>query len=680
MIKKVCTFPATALAAVFAACTFAGASAAGDPEDVEWTLMKPTNTGIPGEAVEFATFAPDGNLWVAARWPFWGEGGIGIHDFASDTWETYADWDSPIPSEFVNDIEFISAREAWLGTDNGLVHFDDGAFTIFNPSNSPLTESTIEQVALDSQGVLWINSGIALWRFDGTSWEDFRVGEEIPWDLPWDELEGLAIDAQDRVWVGSWTYNGAMVYDGVSWTLHLENSTGQLRGLEFDREDNLWARAGINNASPYSWWKYDGETVTEYSPDNTPLPENTVADIAIDDNGDVYVASWSGHFIRTTNGGDTWSLVGQVNAGQAYSIALPPDSDDVWVTSPGWVHQFHSSGVLIEVFNTYTTGLPGLGVVDGFTRDGNGNFWVATTDSGFSRFDGQRWKNLGRFNPNEPWGPNTYGAEGLTTDSQGRLWVTTSGIGMLDPIDGESISGDDFTLWNTANSNLGAGPYEVITIGQDGVVFAADGFSGVDMLIDGTWNLHWFVDGSHTRNWIESLDTDTSGNVWAVSSLQLHMHDGETWTTFDALTNTLSQMDVNVVKAGPDGTIWIGTDAGLVSFDGVSLGTVYNASNSPLAASEIQSIAFRDDGLMAVSAHDFGPTTPFPNGVAVIDGEIDNPDHWTVFTYENSPMRHYQLGEVEFDGNGDLWISTLTQGVAIAHTGSTEIIFVNGFE
>jgi len=43
--------------------------------DVSWQIIKPSNTGIPGEEVRVVRFAPDGKLWVGARWPFWREGG-----------------------------------------------------------------------------------------------------------------------------------------------------------------------------------------------------------------------------------------------------------------------------------------------------------------------------------------------------------------------------------------------------------------------------------------------------------------------------------------------------------------------------------------------------------------------------------------------------------------------------
>jgi hypothetical protein len=34
-----------------------------------------------------------------------------------------------------------------------------------------------------------------------------------------------------------------------------------------------------------------------------------------------------------------------------------------------------------------------------------------------------------------------------------------------------------------------------------------------------------------------------------------------------------------------------------------------------------------------------------------------------VFSYGTHPLPHYQLGDVEFDADGDIWVSTISEGV-----------------
>lgn len=44
----------------------------------QFNIVKPSTTGVPGEEVRVMKFDPAGNLWIAGRFYFWGEAGLGI--------------------------------------------------------------------------------------------------------------------------------------------------------------------------------------------------------------------------------------------------------------------------------------------------------------------------------------------------------------------------------------------------------------------------------------------------------------------------------------------------------------------------------------------------------------------------------------------------------------------------
>ncbi|MCA9729313.1 MAG: hypothetical protein KC729_16615, partial [Candidatus Eisenbacteria bacterium] len=85
-------------------------------QEIEWELLRPTNSGIPGEIVENVVWAPDGKLWVAAEQPQWQEGGVGILDLQTEIWTGFSNWQSPLPSHFVGDIKFDAQGVAWIGS------------------------------------------------------------------------------------------------------------------------------------------------------------------------------------------------------------------------------------------------------------------------------------------------------------------------------------------------------------------------------------------------------------------------------------------------------------------------------------------------------------------------------------------------------------------------------------
>jgi hypothetical protein len=69
------------------------------------------------------------------------------------------------------------------------------------------------------------------------------------------------------------------------------------------------------------------------------------------------------------------------------------------------------------------------------------------------------------------------------------------------------------------------------------------------------------------------------------------------------------------------------------------------------------------DGLIAIASYQ-GGTFPYTGGVSIFDGAT-----WTHFTPENSPLTHWQVVAVEFDGNGNLWASAMSEGVVQIMTG-----------
>ncbi len=630
----------------------------------DWDVLKVTNTGIPGESVGFAKFAPDGKLWVTARWPFFQAGGFTIYDFQTQIWETYADWDSPLPSQFVNDIEFDSAGGAWMATSGGLVHFDGTNWVIFNSANSPLLHNNIGDIDLDADGHVWINNSggpsSAIFEYDGANWTSFAVGGALPWAPPWDVLSSVLVDNVGHVWVTNEVLNGVAEYDGIRWTLH-GAGVNRFRGLKQDAEGNIWMLAGIGGGNFF--YRFDGTSFATFSSANTPFVNTSITTIAVDDVASVYVGNWAGQVIKSTSSGASWSQV-TTTPFQVFSMAPAPNGD-LWITSPGAVRHHDSTGVWIEAFNTYNTGIPDYWIND-FSVGADGKIWLSGSEGGISSFDGQRWSNFGSHNPNEPWPALADGTDSVFVDNLGDAWFGTNGIGRWD--------GVSLQVWDWTNSNLGIDTTQDIVQDGTGTIWIGTDFSGVFWFDGADWVNHAFAPAGWTANEVESLSTDSQGRLWVATFVALHMFDGTNWNSFDALNNFLFSLGgPNAVEIGPDDTIWIGTDGGLVAFDGVNW-QVFNTANSPLPADQIQSIDFRSDGLMAVSAMEFGPITPFPNGVSLIDGDINNSANWTIHTFENSPIPHYQLGDVKFDSNGDLWISAISEGVAVALIGGSMVI------
>src|SRR6185436_16588250 len=83
-----------------------------------------------------------------------------ISQYAADHWRT-ADG---LPQASVGAVAQTSDGYIWLATEEGLVRFDGVRFTVFDTTNSTLTDNSISNVLAGRDGSLWIRTAEHLYR------------------------------------------------------------------------------------------------------------------------------------------------------------------------------------------------------------------------------------------------------------------------------------------------------------------------------------------------------------------------------------------------------------------------------------------------------------------------------------------------------------------------------------
>lgn len=107
--------------------------------------------------------------------------------------------------------------------------------------------------------------------------------------------------------------------------------------------------------------------------------------------------------------------------------------------------------------------------------------------------------------------------------------------------------------------------------------------------------------------------------------------------------NGLPQSSVLAILQTRDGYLWLGTQGGLVRFDGVKF-TLFNPSSHPgLTSSRIRTLYEDGDGVLWIGTED-GALVKFAQGVFT---SVDNPD---------DPLR--SVWQIAGDATGGLWLST----------------------
>ena len=304
---------------------------------------------------------------------------------------------------------------------------------VFDMATSGLPSNTITDLVQDHQGDIWAGTDWGLCRFDGTAWEVIQTSNS---GLPGDDVSCLSVDAQGRLWVGTvshgigiledgaWSYldntNSPIVTEGVKHILHdhrdwvwistelgLYCDTGEewrhydhtpesyagftffgpnVRAVDV-REDGLVAVATMNAGLTYLT---ESEFIY-YTAASSNFPDNSMNDVALDGNGDRWLACPAGGLIWHASSfmGGPWFQYTAANVGLPDNtlLCIIVDEDDRKIigSETGGVIIFEGPGTF-SVLDEANSGLP-----DDHVRclmmDDEGVLWAGTNIGGIARFD-----------------------------------------------------------------------------------------------------------------------------------------------------------------------------------------------------------------------------------------------------------------------------------------------------
>lgn len=642
-------------------------------------IVKPSSTGVPGEEVRVMTFDPAGNLWVAARWPFWGESGLAMLSadqldhtplpgggYDTGGWRVWSSIHHPIPSPYIHAMVFGSDGTGWVATDGGLVRFRPNAapaeqWLIYTPANSPLLRPEIRSIAIDGQGSVWITNASVLGGAQGLFKLNPTTGEWTHVN-PGLKAWSVAVGNNDHVFVSMTGTHGMMEFDGTKWSYYPHNYEFQeLSNMVQDAEGRVWALSSGGFLTRWDGvaWKtfgYVGETAT-------------MSGIGKDLSGAIYISNWYGGVYKMVNDTPVFFL----DAQDLPSPIVQRPNGDFWIKNYGangvlgTVRHYNSSGQLLRRMNTYNSGLPDYAITR-IKSDRGGNLWFASPEAGLSRMLGSdgasdaamHWRNWGNHNAESepyPW----RGSEPMVSlfeDDDGSFWMGGNGIGHWN-----STTGSFTGFWNWKNSDLG-GSTTTALVKRNGTMWAGSSGSGLFWFDGAKWqNVTLSPEGyRYSPNNVKAMAVDTAGNFWVGSEYGLRKFAPGENTNFTVYIDApLPGYYITDVEADPTGGIWVSTDRGLARFDGTNW-TSYTPDNSGLPGAFITDVARRSsDGLIAIAVQNgnLGSVSTF------------NGSSWTHYTTANSPLHHPQIQAVEFDRDGDLWASTYGEGVVEIKIGST---------
>jgi len=267
--------------------------------------------------------APNGDLWVRDGRNIWqfDKGDIDsvtvpddifstdsyILDFAiapnGTFWGTYEDWPNSVVdslngetwtqydfSERVKVIAIEPSGIVWLGTENGAMRLVDNSWQTFTQADGLITNN-VSAIAFSPEGGVWFEGSVETDDdyVDGLSYFD---GEKVTKVFGFAEfITAIAIDPDGVLWVG--TSQGLSRFDSDVWATYmieggfLGKHNKSVYDIAFGSDKTIWIEASN------FIYQFDGEKWRMLVRLSSSVLLNEIADIFVDDQNNLWVASHS---------------------------------------------------------------------------------------------------------------------------------------------------------------------------------------------------------------------------------------------------------------------------------------------------------------------------------------------------------------------------------------------------
>ena len=190
----------------------------------------------------------------------------------------------------------------WASTNGGLVKYDNNTniTTFYNKGNSKIPINNLQKITCDTNGLVWgFVKNRCLFSFDGTVYKEYNPSNSL---IPSTFVNDICIDKQNKVWLSS--YLGLIHFDGINFTL-IDNITGGLPSpniykIATDSKNNLWITSMDSGLI-----KFNGINFKCFNSGNSPLAPYSVTYVNCDDTT-VWVISNSK--VRSYNG-VSWAVL-----------------------------------------------------------------------------------------------------------------------------------------------------------------------------------------------------------------------------------------------------------------------------------------------------------------------------------------------------------------------------------
>ena len=395
-----------------------------------------------------------------------------------------------------------------------------------------LPESTVITVAQGRDGYLWLGTYNGLVRFDGNSMTPINVNNTPA--LPDNFITFLFADSHTNLWVGTGNGGLCVIGHGTAKQFDIKEAGGKVVLADEDASGVVRFLTGGDRLFSIT----DGKMVLHQDQPQSDLPARYYHLSLSGKNG----VQWQ--FVNSDKVGEVWKLR---NGKPEWNVRYP------WSYAPNDIPGTRSK----YKFDANVTA---------FCEDRDGNLVVGTHDAGIYWFDANG--NVDHILTDK--GRSHDNVLSVCCDHEGNLWVGTDGDGL------ERISRKTYT------DPLGFGPGVALSTAEDarGGIWAAFNRSGLTYVI--TNSSTSFKLSERNNPW--AVFVDHRQQVWVGTRDEglFLRHDDGSFAANPAAAPLGTQILAFLERH--DGTLWIGGQNGLASFDGEQWTFLSQADGLPAGA------------------------------------------------------------------------------------------------
>jgi len=583
-----------------------------------------------------------------------------------------------------------------------------------------LSQLTVNAIAQDAAGFLWVGTEEGLDQFDGYSFRHARHDRQDKSSLSNNYIADIEPDSSGALWIAT-DGGGVVRRDPASGAFLPIAAQGleRVRALRVDRSGRLWIAGRDGGVASFEPRERRIVRYRHAPKDSSSLPSDSVFALLEDRRGDIWIGTENGlarfdtakrRIVRERIAGAQDVLVralledsdGRIWIGThrglvridpatnarvsfahdaANTHSLPSDTVDalhedrdrrIWIGTTAGLALFDP---LREAFDVYRSdaadphSLPDDHVIS-LHEDRGGILWVGTKFGGLVRWNPRSWSFGHRLASTED-GFASRNAMAFTQDRAGRLWVGTfgGGITVADRARGRAI-----TLRHDPRQRVSLSDDRVMALltDRDGVIWAGTMQGGLHRIDADLRAVKVFRhDPQDARSLgapgVMSLLEDSHGRLWigtyggGLSRLDRASGTFERHRADPTRTDRLASDRVTALAEDPTGLLWVGTDGGGLNLLDPANGNVIRFRHDPddpntLSADTVYALHVDDHGTVWVGTRSGG-----------LDRVIGSARASQAIRFANIAERdglpNGTVYGVRPDAQGGLWLST-NYGVA----------------